>query len=143
MKKQLKNRLSEQEVIDSLEKYLSGEIRLEQALGLLQLKRRGFYNLLKRYREEGTRFCLVKDTPKAWHTIAQAHESKILEELAKEKHLIEDTNNPIRFYNYSYVKEQLETQHGIKVSLPTIITRAKKTAIISHVLLNAAMTERC
>ncbi|GAH19429.1 unnamed protein product, partial [marine sediment metagenome] len=32
----------------------------------------------------------------------------------------------MRYYNYGYVKDLLETKYNQKVSLPTIIDRAKK-----------------
>jgi len=40
--------------------------------------------------------------------------------------LIEDKEIPITFYNYSYIKDQIYQSYGQKVSLPTIIDRAKK-----------------
>jgi hypothetical protein len=33
---------------------------------------------------------------------------------------------PIRYYNYSYIKDLLEQKYGQKVSLPTLIDRAKR-----------------
>ena len=47
-------------------------------------------------------------------------------ELYVEKNLIEDNTNPIRYYNYSYIKDLLKKKYWHKVSLPTIISRAKK-----------------
>ena len=32
---------------------------------------------------------------------------------------------PVRFYNYSAVRDDLLKQHKVKVSVPTIINRAK------------------
>lgn len=47
-------------------------------------------------------------------------------ELYIEKKLIEEPSNPIKYYNYSYVKDLLKDKYGHKLSLPTIIDRAKK-----------------
>jgi hypothetical protein len=58
-------------------------------------------------------------------------ERHILEELAIEKKLIDDPALPIRFYNYSYIQDQIRKNYQEKVSLPTIIDRAKKTVSIS------------
>jgi hypothetical protein len=52
-----------------------------------------------------------------------------MQELKKEAEIIRDKSNPVRFYNYSYVKEILEKKHKVHVSLPTIIDRAKKMGI--------------
>jgi len=40
--------------------------------------------------------------------------------------MIEDVDIPFRNYNYSYIKDLLETKHRQRVSLPTIIDGAKK-----------------
>ena len=53
-----------------------------------------------------------------------------MSELKKEAALLADPRNPVRAYNYSYLKEVLETKHQVTVSLPTIIARAKKTGVI-------------
>jgi len=56
----------------------------------------------------------------------QAVEENILREIQIEKSLIENPDTPLRHYNYSYVKNLLETKYIQKVSLSTIIDRAKK-----------------
>ncbi len=38
-------------------------------------------------------------------------EAKIIHELKKETKMIEDKSNPVRSYNYSYLKEILEEKH--------------------------------
>jgi hypothetical protein len=53
-----------------------------------------------------------------------------------------DKRNPVRFYNYSYLKEILEKKHKVHVSLPTIIRRAKKMGITNKGLLEKPMTGR-
>jgi hypothetical protein len=126
LSKHLKHRLTEQEVIDALERYLAREIDLEAAMLLLGLKRRRFFTILKHYREASTAFCLSQPRTKPTRQLAAGYEEKIIQELAREKQWIEDPANPIRFYNYSYIKEQLEEKQGVKVSLPTLIARAKK-----------------
>lgn len=58
--------------------------------------------------------------------LSEETEENIIRELSLEKKLIENKDMPIRFYNYSYIKDQLYDRYGQKVSLPTIIDRAKK-----------------
>ena len=43
--------------------------------------------------------------------------------------MIEDKEIPVTFYNYSYIKDQIYQNYGQKVSLPTIIDRAKKEGL--------------
>ena len=89
------------------------------------LKRR----ILKSYQTEGKAiFSGKKDKPS--RKLSEEINQKILEELEEEKRLIDDKDNPIRFYNYSYINSRLEEKHAVKVSLPSIIGRAKKKAII-------------
>ena len=49
-----------------------------------------------------------------------------MNELRKEKKLIEDKEIPITFYNYSYIKDQIYQSYGQRVALSTIIDRVKK-----------------
>ena len=51
---------------------------------------------------------------------------RIFKELSIEKKLIGDKQIPLHSYNYSYIKDRLETVYDQKVSVPTIIDRAKK-----------------
>lgn len=125
----LRKRFTEGEVVETLERYLSGEIGVEESLGLLKLKRRQFFKILKVYRVEGKAILAGKKT-KPSRSLPKEIDQKILNELAEEKRLIEDKDNPIRFYNYSYIKSRLEEKYAMKVSLPSIIGRAKKRAII-------------
>ena len=43
-----------------------------------------------------------------------------------EKTLIENPDTPVKHYNYSYIKDIREQDYRQKVSLPTIIDRARK-----------------
>jgi len=58
-------------------------------------------------------------------TISKAIETNIIKELNTEKDLIKAKDVPIRCYNYSYIKDILENDYNQKVSLSTIINRAK------------------
>lgn len=58
--------------------------------------------------------------------ISKDIEENIIKELSIEKNLISDANVPLKTYNYSYIKDRLEIVYDQKVSLPTIINRAKR-----------------
>ena len=70
---------------------------------------------------------LITKEKKPTRKINEELEKNIVNELRIEKQLIEDKELPITSYNYSYIKDQLYKKYKQKVSVPTIIKRAKKT----------------
>lgn len=131
MGKHLRKLFSTKEVKEIFERYFSREIGVEQALALLKIRRRQFFKLLKSYRENPNDFSLDYKRTIPPRKIDPKSETKILWELKKETEIIRSNSNPVKFYNYSYLKETLEKKHKIFVSLPTIIRRAKKMGFIS------------
>jgi len=140
MRKHLHKRFSTEEVKNIFERYINKEIELKHAIALLKLHRRQFFDLLKKYRQNTKEFTINYQRKTPPHQIDGEAEKIILKELKKEKALIEDKNNPIRNYNYSFIKETLAEKHKVKVSLPTIINRAKKLGIIKNRKSANAMT---
>lgn len=129
MKQQVHKRLSDEQVIEVVKKYGGKEINLEQGMILLGCSRRRFYDLLSRYRQSPEGFTVTYRRQRPTRQISVTETWAIVKELKQEKKLIEDHRNPVRKYNYSYVQERLREEHGVQVSLPTIIDRAKKTII--------------
>lgn len=142
MGKHLHKRFLVKEVKEIFERYFSKEIGTEQALALLKIKRSGFFKLLKSYREAPDDFSLDYKRKAPPRTIDAKIEAKIVHELKKEKAIIEDKGNPVKFYNYSYLKEILEKKHKVFVSLPTIIRRAKKLGITRKGFSGSPMTAK-
>jgi hypothetical protein len=142
MSKQLHARFTTREVIDILERYLSQEIDADIAQRLLGVKRRRFFILLKNYSQDPDNFSVEYARKKANRIIDKNVEEKILIELDKEKTIILDKDNPVRTYNYSYIQTRLREQNNIKVSLPTIIQRAKKTIVTLKDLKRKLMIEK-
>jgi hypothetical protein len=138
----LRSRFTTGEVIEVLERYLAGEIGINESLMLLNIKRRRFFKVLKNYREEKKGFVLSEQRSKPTRNLPKEMDQKILEELAEEKRLIDDKDTPVRFYNYSYVKNRLEEKYEMNISLPSIIGRAKKTDITKSVHRGNLMIER-
>jgi serine phosphatase RsbU (regulator of sigma subunit) len=143
MSKQLHTRFTTPEVVDILERYLSQEINVEIAQRLLAIKRRRFFILLKNYSQDPDNFSVEYSRHKANYTVDQSVEEKIITALNKDKALILNKDNPVRTYNYSYIQTCLKEQENIKVSLPTIIRRAKKTIATLRDLKRKRMTVRC
>lgn len=126
MAEHLHKKFPDKQVKSLLEKYLSQEVELSYILDILGIKRRRFFYLLKKYREDPESFSIAYSRKKSTRRISREIEENILKELRIEKNLIKNQDMPIRSYNYSYIRDQLWSKYQQKVSLPTIIDRAKK-----------------
>jgi hypothetical protein len=142
MGKHLRKLFSVDQVKEVFRRYLARQIGVDQASAMLKIRRRQFFKLLKLYRDRPESFSLQYTRKRAPRRIDAKAEAKITQELKKETAIIRDKRNPVRFYNYSYVKEILENKHQVRVSLPTIIRRAKKMGITKKGLLAKPMTAR-
>lgn len=126
MSKQLHKKFHNEQVISLLKKYLSKEIEINYLLEILGIKRRRFFKLLKEYRENPHHFSISYTRKKATRKIREDIEENIIKELSEENKLIENKDIPVKFYNYSYIKDELWKKYQQKVSLSTVIDRAKK-----------------
>ena len=126
MTEQLHRRFSTEEVKVLLQKYLDEKVKLTYIVEILNITRRRFFQLLRDYKEDPDNFSIQYKRKRATRKITEDVEKNIVNELREEKKLIEDKEIPITFYNYSYIKDQIYQSYGQKVSLPTIIKRAKK-----------------
>jgi len=95
-------------------------------LQILKIRRRRFFELLSKYRKDPDNFSIQYRRRTINRKIDPEIEKNIIQELKTEKYLIENKDIPIRYYNYSYIKDLLEQKYSQKVSLPTIIDRAKR-----------------
>jgi hypothetical protein len=123
-------------------RYVRKELNAEQAMELLGLKRRQFFEWVRRYRGSSEGFSIGYVRQGGGMRITREVEAAILKELRLEKRLIDNPDLPIRTYNYSYIRNRVRTKYGHEVSLPTIIDRAKKTAVISPGARCGIMTVR-
>ncbi len=93
---------------------------------ILKIKRSRFFELLAKHRKNPDSFSIQYERKTINRKIDPDIEKNIVKELKIEKGLIENKDIPIKYYNYSYVKDLLEQKFSQKVSLPTIIDRAKR-----------------
>ena len=142
MGKHLRKLFSADQVKEVFRRYLARQIGVDQASAMLKIRSRQFFKLLKLYRDRPESFSLQYTRKTPPRRIDAKAEAKITQELKKETEIIRDKRNPVRFYNYSYVKEILEKKHKVQVSLPTIIDRAKKMGITNKGLLQKPTTVR-
>ncbi len=125
MVQQLHKRAEEDFIRFIFQQYLSKQLSLEKALDHLKIKRSRFFKLLKKFKNNPDSFSITYER-KSPKRIDNELEKIIIDELKKDKKLIMDKNVPVNNYNYSYIRNQIMTDHEINISLPTIINRAKK-----------------
>jgi len=125
-KQQLHRRLSGEQVKFILNKYLIGEIKAGSAIAKLGIGRTRFYQLVAKCESDRANFNIDYGRKSPTRKISSEIEKNILAELEFEKvHIIEKRGVPTKRYNYSYIKNLLQGKYGQKVSLDTIIDRAK------------------
>jgi len=123
---QLHKKFEYHQVKELICRYLAKEIERSYIEEFLGIKRRRFCQLVKKYRENPDSFSIEYKRKGATRKISKDIEDSIMKELKIEKQLIADTEVPLRSYNYSYIKDRLMSNYGQKVSVPTIIDRAKR-----------------
>lgn len=126
MAKQLHRSFRDQQVRSLLQSYVSEEIELPYILDILKIGRSRFFVLLKEYRSNPSEFSIAYKRSRKTRTISPETEKNILHELHREKGLIENPDIPLHSYNYSYIRDLLWQKYRQKVSVPTIIRRAKE-----------------
>ena len=123
---QLHKRFSSDELKKLFDRYLQNEVERKYIQEILGIKKRRFFMLLKQYKENPTDFTIQYQRTTPPRIISPEIEQNILKELAIEKKIIRNKEVPLTSYNYSYIQDRLKGQYHQKVSLPTIIDRAKK-----------------
>jgi hypothetical protein len=122
---QIHKRFTPDQVKELLERYLKNQMERKYIQEILGIKRRRFFMLVKQYKENPQHFTIQyeRNTPLR---ISQDIEQNILKELSIEKEIIHNKEIPLKSYNYSYIRDRLRRTYYQKISLPTIIDRAKK-----------------
>ena len=123
---QLHKRFPDSQVKELIERYLKNEIERKYIQEVLGIGKTRFFALLRDYHKDPSEFSIQYKRKAKTRQIPQAIEDSIIKELQVEKSMIQDKDIPLKYYNYSYIKDLLETKYNQRVSLPTIIDRAKK-----------------
>ena len=120
---QIHKRFTTEQVKALLKGYYQGTLDRSAVEEILGIGKTSFFALLRQYRFDPDKFSLSyqRTTPTK---LPASSEKEIEEELMVEKGLIKDPSLPITTYNYSAIRDRL-IKHGVTVSLPTIIDRAK------------------
>lgn len=123
---QVHKRFTPDQVKELLERYSNKEIERKYIQEILGIKKSRFFILLKQYQENPQQFTTQYQRTTPSRIISPDIEQNILKELTLDKKIIQDKENPLKSYNYSYIRNLLRKRYHQKVSLPTIIDRAKK-----------------
>lgn len=123
--RQIHKHFTTEQVKELLDRYIQGSVERKYLQDILGIKKAMFFRLVKKYRGNPKTFS-IDYSRKSSKRIPENTEKNILKELKIDQKIIKDKNVPLKRYNYSYIKDRLETEYKQKVSLPTIIDRAKK-----------------
>ena len=94
-------------------------------------KKLSFKGWLKKLKNDPASFSLDYERKTPTNRFDSLKEEMVIKELELERSYIANKDIPIRFYNYSYIKNLISEKYDTLVSVPTIIKIAKKKAIIS------------
>jgi len=120
---QIHRRFTAEQTRALLKGYYQGTLDRAAIEKILEIGKSGFFALLREYRQNPDEFSLNYQRTTSTRLPASV-EKEIETELMLEKGLIQDPSLPISSYNYSAIRDRL-AKHGIIVSSPTIIARAK------------------
>jgi len=121
---QLHKKFSDEQVKAILKNYLDGLMTREHAQELLGISKSRFFALLGNYRKDPVGMSIAYQR-KSSERIGVEIDQLIRQELGRERALIENKDLPLTSYNYTALRDRLQ-QKGCRVSLPTIIKRAKE-----------------
>jgi len=123
---QLHKRFTDSQVKELIERYLKKEIESSYIQEIFGIGKTRFFALIKEYRKNPDKFSIQYERTTKTRGISPDIEKNIIKELTFEKKMIQDKDIALKSYNYSYIKDRLEKEYDQKVSVSTIINRAKK-----------------
>lgn len=121
---QIHKKFTTEQIKDLFQRYIDKNVERKYIQEILMIKKSQFFSLLKSYRQNPENFT-INYSRKSPKRISEKTEKIIIKELKIDKGIIKDVENPTQWYNYSYIRDRLEDKYKQKVSLPTIINRAK------------------
>ena len=96
---QMHKKFSTDQVKMILNLYILNKMELKEVLNQLGIKERRFYKILAQYKKDKTNFSIEYSRDSSNHKIDDNTEYLIMEELEKEKLIIENRNIPVNTYN--------------------------------------------
>jgi len=102
--KQLHKKFTDCQVKDLMERYLK-KVEREVLQKVLGIKKTRFFVLVERFKDDPENFSVLYFRSLPTRTISKYIETNIIKELNTEKNLIKAKEVPIKYYNYSYIKD--------------------------------------
>jgi hypothetical protein len=121
---QLHKQFTDEQVKMLLRGYCQGVLTRAEVQEMLKVGKTRFFAILKEYRQDPEVFSVAYERYTPGRLSADV-EAEIERELLREKEIVENKDLPISGYNYSALRDRLKKK-GIKVSVTTIIDRAKR-----------------
>jgi hypothetical protein len=121
---QIHRRFTDEQVRVLFHGYCQGQLARRNVQELLGIGKSRFFALLKAYRQDPEGFGVAYRRASPAKLSPEA-EDAVKAALLREKAIVHDPDLPISGYNYTAMRDRLEAE-GIKVSVTTIIDRAKK-----------------
>jgi hypothetical protein len=126
-KNQIHNRLHWNQVETILSKYIEWEISSKQARQYLEIWKTRFFELTALYKKDKANFSIDYQRKKATRKINPNIKNHILDELKQDKEkIIDNPLVPTKYYNYSFLKNNIAHKYWESVSVPTVIKIAKE-----------------
>jgi len=138
---QLHKRFTDGQVRVLLNGYCQGLLARAEIQEMLGIGKTRFFALLKEYQQDPEAFSVAYERHTPGRLSADV-ESEIEQELLREKEIVENKDLPISGYNYSALRDRLKKK-GIKVSVTTIIDRAKRLDCYNPARSERLTTGRC
>jgi len=126
MAEQIHKRFTDEQIKDLIKRYVNKEIKREHIQRILRIGKTRFFALLKQYQDNPEKFSVYYKRSAPTRGLDPNVDKNILKELKMTKTFIDNKDIPIRSYNYSFIKNDLERRYHQTVSLSTIINRAKE-----------------
>ena len=123
---QLHKNFTDEQVKDLMQRYIKKDLKREHIQQMLKIGKTRFFALVQNYRDNPAGFSIQYTRKIKTRNIDPAIEKNILKELKKVKTFIDDKSMPVWSYNYNFIKKDLEANKDQKVSLQTIINKAKQ-----------------
>jgi len=123
---QVHKTFSDDEVKQLLKWYEDGiktKAEVQQSLGI---KDSQFYLLLARFRDKPKKFSVAYHRIRATRSLPSVVVKQIRKELEIEHGLIKSSANPVMFFNYAYIRDNVEASTGHKLSAQTVVNYAKR-----------------
>jgi len=123
---QLHKKFADNQIIELITRYLKKKIAGKYLQEILGTRKTRFFALAKRLKTDSENFSIMCSRKILTRKISKDIEKNIVKVLNIEKKLIKAKDVPIKYYNYSFIKDILEQKYHQKVSLPASSTEQKE-----------------